>query len=105
MRKVTFAERRMHVLDKMLLIITHMNYVEFQIGIVFTNFLIAFFAEAKVLHSFIETWARFQALIPSFMKVFFESSEKLDTGNIPLVIDISLRVDIIKQICPYQTLN
>ena len=57
-------------------------------GIVFTNFLIAIFAEANVLHSFIEIGAKFQALTPSFMKVFFESSEKLDTGNVPLVIDL-----------------
>ena len=51
-------------------------------GIDLTNFLISFFAEANVMHSLIEDGAKFHAFIPSFMKVFLESSVKLFTGNL-----------------------
>ena len=58
-----------------------------QIGIILANFLISFFAEANVLHSLIDTGAKFQPFMPSFMKVLFESSVKLFTGNISFEID------------------
>ena len=57
-------------------------------GIDLTNFLISFFAEANVMHSLIEDGARFHAFIPSFMKVFLESSVKLFTGSISFAIDL-----------------
>ena len=65
----------------------HINVMN-QIGINFANFLISFFAEANVLHSLIDTGAKFQAFMPSFMKVLFESSVKLFTGNISFEIDL-----------------
>ena len=40
------------------------------------------------MHIFIFEVAKFQALIPSLMKVFFESSEKLWTGSISFDIDL-----------------
>ena len=46
-----------------------------QIGIVLTNFLISFFADAYVMHDLIFIGAVFQALMPSLMNVCLESSE------------------------------
>ena len=40
-----------------------------QIGIVLTNFLISFFADAYVMHDLIFIGAVFQALMPSLMNV------------------------------------
>ena len=55
---------------------------------VLANFLISFFAKAYVKQSLILAGARFHALIPSLMKVFFDSSEKLWTGSISFEIDL-----------------
>ena len=57
----------------------------YQIGIVLMNFLISVFAEACELHDFIFKGARFQALTPSLMKVFFESSGNFAAQNTQLV--------------------
>ena len=54
-----------------------MIMIGFQMGRVFTNFLIAFFAEAYELHSFIEIGTKFHALIPSFMNVFLKDQSDL----------------------------
>ena len=55
-------------------------------GIVLTNFLISFFAEAYEVQFLIDIGAKFQAFMPSLMNIFFDSSEKLFTGSISFVI-------------------
>ena len=59
-----------------------------QIGMVLIKFLISFLADAYVMQSLILAGALFHALIPSLIKVFLESSEKLCVGRTSLVIDL-----------------
>ena len=59
-----------------------------QIGTVLTNILISFFAELYVKQFLISIGAQFQALTPSLMKVFFDISVKLFTGNISFGMDL-----------------